>query len=258
MTCERWLAAAPGESARWEYYPARQALPGVLKGKALKIGGAEVRFDELRMSLDADEMRQFVHVRATHPAFSQLSEDERGTATFLILDNALGEDGVERWIGNVDVDPGPSASTDVDLAVLRATLGAWADQPPGGAILEMQTASGPVIASVDFGVKRLDHLLMDTHCEIVIELEAPTENGLVDEAESAELNLLEDKLLEATGNMAVFLGRETGLGRRVIHLHCDATGRVPQIVETWRAQHARRLIEVVVSHDPEWSTQHRW
>lgn len=260
VTCERWLAGAPSSSARWEYYPARQALSGAIKDQALTLAGTEVLFGEFRFALDIDEARRLVHVRVTHPAFAQLSEDLRGTATFLMLDSVLGEDGVERWIGRVDVGPGASETpdTDVDAEGLRAKLGAWNTDDAQVVILEMQTPEGPVIASVDFGVKRIDHLLMDTHCAVIISIDAPTEVGMVDDVEAVELNELEDRLFDSLGNMAVFLGRETGLGERVIHLHCDATGRVPERINKWASSHPRRTIDLVINHDPEWSVQQSW
>ncbi|MFK8001039.1 MAG: DUF695 domain-containing protein [Polyangiales bacterium] len=260
VTCERWLAQAPSSSARWEYYPARQALPGEVQGQALKLAGTEILFADFRFAMDVDETRRLVHLRVTHPSFAKLSEELRGTATFLMLDNVLGEDGVERWLGGIHIDAGPSetADTDVDPNGLRAMLAAWNSADAQIAILEMQTNEGPVILAVDFGVKRLDHLLMDTHCAVIIRIETPTEAGLVEDAEAAELNELEDRLFDSLGNMAIFLGRETGLGERVIHLHCDSTGRVPELIHKWGSQHPHRTIDLAVNHDPEWSVQQDW
>ncbi len=100
ITAERWLARAPAPDALWEYYPARQASRGDRK-LALRLGGVELSYADLRFGFERDTNRRRLHVALFHEKFRDLSEDDRRRALFLFLDDLLGEDGVERWIGRV-------------------------------------------------------------------------------------------------------------------------------------------------------------
>ena len=123
---ERWLARAPAPDAAWEYYPARQP-----SGRDAKLNlalhdapGIDIAYADARAALEVDEAREVVHVKLHHPALARLPEKSRSTAAFLMLDDALGEDGVERWVGHLDlsVEPLPAAQPVAALAEAVASL----------------------------------------------------------------------------------------------------------------------------------------
>jgi hypothetical protein len=97
---ERWLRTAPARDAVWEYHPARRGGHEV-SGARLKIGGFDLLLSDFSLAFEIDEMRELVSVECFHPAYPDMPDNLRGTATFLMLDDALGEDGVERWIGGI-------------------------------------------------------------------------------------------------------------------------------------------------------------
>ena len=59
---------------------------------------------------------------------------------------------------------------------------------------------------------------MERHVEIRIPYPTSGERGFYTESIGEELGEMEDALLEALGKEAVYIGHETGLGVRRIHL----------------------------------------
>lgn len=248
---ERWLARAPSPDETWEYYPARQARPE--SQLSLKLGDVTLDFADYRIAFETDRTRETINASVFHPALKELPEEQRGMAVFLFLDNALGEDGVERWLGGIEPSlsepEGGKSPTEFLAAVKELSKSATGEN---FAILEAKTPDGPVIASVNMSLKRIDHMLMDTHYELRITIEDPTDQGLTSPEEGPELNHLEDGLLERLGHNAVFIGHETGLGLRRIHLYAAATGPVETRIREWMKENPKRKIELTVAEDPRW------
>ena len=95
----RWLEPAPKADATWEYYASRQPSK-----RWWPHGGRRTfELEEIRANTPWDETRRLVDVRLWHPMFPEVPEDVRMQAAFLFLDNLLGEDDVERWIGVIDL-----------------------------------------------------------------------------------------------------------------------------------------------------------
>jgi hypothetical protein len=90
--------ASAGADVVWEYYPARQPSRRDQK-LILQIAGVDLAYDDFRVGFELDQTRRLVHVVLYHPALGDLPEEQRSTPLFLTLDDWLGEDGVERWIG---------------------------------------------------------------------------------------------------------------------------------------------------------------
>jgi hypothetical protein len=103
LLAERWRRAAP-PSDDFDYFVTRQAVArGDLMGMGLGLAGDKLEFSEVRVGLERIQNRRVVNVRIYHPVFAGLEEEGRVQASFLILDEPLGEDGVERWIGALDL-----------------------------------------------------------------------------------------------------------------------------------------------------------
>jgi hypothetical protein len=127
------------------------------------------------------------------------------------------------------------------------------------ALMQGKTPAGePMVAMVNLALKRVDHLLMDQHVAVTIPLRAPTEQGLPTNEEADELNALEDQLIDVLGRDAIYFGRETGRGLRVIHFQGAGQGPVESRARTWAKQHADRRVSVVSEFDPKWSWFSRW
>jgi len=259
VLAQRWLSRAPSPDATWEYYAARQpygrggswslALPG---GVTIEQAGVSVAFE-------TDSDRELIHLKLHHAAFAKLDERTRGMAAFLTLDNVLGEDGVERWVGNVDTSVA-ALPQGKSLDALAAAVKALEKSSTGErfAILKGEVDGQPVFATVNLALKRVDHLLMDDHLSVTIPLETPTPQGLTTTEEADALNALEDELRKALGNDAVCIGRETGQKKRIIHFHVSSSGRAEDRARAWRKRHSSRQMEITVRHDPSWEILRHW
>jgi hypothetical protein len=259
---ERWLSRAPPPDAAWEYYPARQAPPDDARFSMSLDAGANtvVDFADVRVGLETDPAREVVDVTIHHPALGGLEEQEQLRVAFLVLDNVVGEDGVERWLRRIrpSVEPIPDGKPLRALAEAVAALERTATGEQY-AVLEGRTPAGrPVVAMANVAVKKVDHLLMDHHLQVAVPFRTETAEGTPSPEENGELNALEDELLAALGHDAVFVAHETGDGRRTIHLHVAGPGPAEQRATEWARRHVDRGIELELRADAAWDVLDRW
>jgi hypothetical protein len=259
---QRWVARAPSPDAAWEFYPARQALPytGSWSLRFDDTGGVELDFKQALISVTVDMGRERLDVRLYHPNFARLDEGKRKRAAFVMLDNLLGEDDVERWLARIETSNQP-LPTGRPVEALISAVGELSKGAKGEAFALMQgkTPTGePMVAMINLALKRVDHLLMDQHVAVTIPLRTPTEQGLPTTKEADELNALEDQLIDVLGRDAIYFGRETGRGLRVIHFQGAYQGPVESRTRTWAKQHTDRRVSVASEFDPKWLWFSRW
>jgi hypothetical protein len=257
VIAERWWKRAPAADANWEFHPCRQAGPA--EGVSLKIAGHEVAFDEMTFTVNEDEAREVIHVEAHHPQFEVIADDAlRMQVVFLALDQLLGEDGVERWIGSVGalgVRPAEATSyaglrDRIDALAKRATRERWA-------ILRAESDGKPIFVAANLALKRIDNLLFDMHAVITLNFEGADAQGLPTRDEADALNAIEDELLQSLGAHAVFVGRETTDGRRELHFRVMESGPWSAIVDRWIQRHPARHPALEVAMDPRWERR-KW
>src|SRR5690606_2441301 len=101
---ERWARSAPSGPAAggWSFHPARQRDPEMLT-QDLMLGDHEFDLEYVRLGMRADTDRARVHVTVYHPDFLFVSEEQRLQVALNVLNWALGEDDVARWIGEVAI-----------------------------------------------------------------------------------------------------------------------------------------------------------
>lgn len=257
VVAARWLSRAPAADSLWEYYPARQA--SAAESPAVILDDARIELTAFHVHYEVDQMRARIHVRLFHPHWPGLDESTRMVSCFLCLDALLGEDDVETWIGGIDMSAEPldDPSTIADLKHAVTVL-SRDDSGEHGAILRAETEDGaPVFAAINMAIKRVRHLLLDNHYEVVVQLKDPTDAGLTTAEEADDLNALQDDLLQALGDDAVYIGRETYEGQRVIHLHASGIGPAPDRIDAW-SRRSNYDIEVAAHADPEWEVLDRW
>jgi hypothetical protein len=59
--------------------------------------------DELVVAFEVDDCRERIDGTYAHPRFQELSDERARMVLFLMLDGVFGEDGVERWLGSIEV-----------------------------------------------------------------------------------------------------------------------------------------------------------
>jgi hypothetical protein len=251
---ERWLRAAPATDATWEYHPARPATPDALSA-TLEIAGRRLDPGQTRLRVEVDEDRQVLDVVFWHPAFRKLTPQVRGTVAFLVLDWLLGEDGVERWVGAVDISA-RSLTGSVPAEALPEIADGLAERhlQPTWALLQGTDPDGyPVLVMARRPLKRVEYPLFDLHGDVTIQLQEPSGDGLPTPDELGRLRTLEDDLLGALGDTAVMAAHQTSRGQRTFHLYCDSEGTAPARVQAWEKRHSTLKVAVTWEPDGAWN-----
>ena len=247
----RWLATAPPADSTWEYHASRQPSAAL---QSLEVGGFRVELSEMRAISSWDVSRRRVDVRLWHPMFPQLPDPIRLQVGFLFLDNLLGEEDVERWVGQIDLLEAPTGGRTPDE--LRAEILRRRDEPGGDETWVLATLGDPGRATIvlaDAALKRIDHPWADHHVEIGVVLEGP--GGLPDDAEAAVLNAEEDDLIGRLEDVAVYAGRTTTPGLRAMHFVAQDPEAMKPAIDAWAEPLPPRRIKVNVQHDVGWEFQ---
>ena len=251
LVTELWRHNGPSPDANWEYFAARQ--PG--RGSKLAIYGVTIDRNELMVSYEIDQARERIDATYFHPAFETLSDDQRLTALYLLFDGLLGEDGVERWLGRIKGATDPSADA-VPFARFEAALAELERGATGErfVILKGQTESGaPFFMSCNRALKRIDHILHTMHVSVDLAILDQNLEGLTTPADAVVLDRLEDELVDGLAGIAVYFGRETRPGHRLIHLYAPEDSAAQTIIERWIARRPERRPQVEWIRDPRWA-----
>lgn len=247
-----WLASAPPADATWEYHASRQPSA---EARTLEIAGAMVDLGEIVAITSWDAARRRVDVRLWHPAFDRLPQPARIQVGFLFLDNLLGEDEVERWIGSIDLLEAPTGGR--TPAELMAEIDRHRAEPAtdeSWILGELDGPGGHAIVMADAALKRIDHPFADQHVEITVVLE---DGGLPDDALAAALNVEEDDLVARMAGTAVYAGRTTRPGARTMHLVAADLDAVKTVIDAWALALPPRRIKVGFEADMDWTFRGR-
>lgn len=258
---ESCLRRGPGADAQWEYHPARRPVPAeAVDNFSLQFGDSDLTFGDVRVAWKGDDDRERLDVIMHHPAFAEMPDDARLQAGFVILDNVLGEDGVERWLGGIELTS-DALEGNLGLRDLRVGVDELAKTATGDrwAVLRGELEDGaPVFVTLNTALKRVDHPLFLQRLELTIPLKEPTDEGLTTDDEAGELNALEDELIEDLGDAVAYVGRETRQGLRVLHLYCAEGGPAPDAIRRFGERHPERAMSLHVERDPLWEAQGRF
>ncbi|QFG25263.1 DUF695 domain-containing protein [Actinomadura sp. WMMB 499] len=249
---ERWVRAAPKGAGDWAFHPARQADPEML-AQDLVLGDHEFDLEYVRLGMRADAGRAKVHITAYHPDFLFVPEEQQLQVASHVLDWALGEDDVARWVGDVDI----AMEAPID-SLPPAMLGSVVEQvaepfgEPAWLSGEGRTPRGhPARVGARFPLHRQDYPLCDLHVAISVPYRHSNPDRLPVEPSSGALHAFEKKLGKL-GDRAVLAVRETGDGLRVFHLYADpdsgAVGELDQLAASW----AEGKAKVASTSDPGW------
>ncbi len=253
---EQWVAAAPDSDDRWVYYPARPPGAG-WEGMTMELGKHAIEFGKFVCAFTIDEDSEKVDIEIFHPALVKAPENVRSTAAFVMLDRAFGEDGVERWIGVVDiVTAKPKGAQPIgELVAAVAEL----DENATGercAVYEGERDGAPMFIMKNDALKPIDHLECDAELAVAMRYD-PEESGLPTEEELAELDATEDALVEELSGEAAYHGRETGAATRTLYFFAPEGGAAANIVEAWKKKQ-KRPVDVTWTTDPTWDGLARW
>ncbi|MBW2454771.1 MAG: hypothetical protein JRI68_09680, partial [Deltaproteobacteria bacterium] len=181
-----WLAEGAKPDEVWEYHPARQ--PRADGPRELSLGGKQLQLAELTACWSVDRAREVLSVTLHHTQFDELDATHRAHAAFVALDDLLGEDGVELWLGNVELATQPPSQAH-PLAELRQAVSDLEQEATGEHWVSRQgdIDGSPMVVTVNRALKAVRHLTLDQHARIDIVLEDPNKLGLARGDEVLEL-----------------------------------------------------------------------
>jgi Family of unknown function (DUF695) len=249
---ERWRRAGPPDDETWEFRPARQADPAGLRA-TIMIAERAVDLSPTLIQAHADDRRCLLDVGVFHPSLPDLPESARGQLVFLVLDWALGEDDVERWIGDVHPLPAPPLDA-IPAAMLYAVVDQLRERWTGDrwALIEGEHGGTRLLASVRHPLHRVDYPLLDEHVGVRLTYEDITASGMPGENGMDDLRSFEEMLVSRLGSSAELVAHETTSGERVLHLYGDVTNSVVPLIEAVLPGYQGGRASVTSWHDPAW------
>jgi hypothetical protein len=248
---ERWRLGAPDDG--WKYLAARPADPAMLTGK-LQLEDHEFDLDYVRLGLRADSARARVDIVSYHPDFLFVADETRLALTHRVLDWALGEDDVARWVGEVTTaenEPMDALPASMLPPVVEQISAPFTE--PAWLVGEGRTPLGHAArVAVRFPLHRQDYPLCDQYVSVTLPYASANPDRLPVEPSASALRRFEESV-EALGARAVLAAHETGDGRRVLHLYADpssgAVAELDQLAAAWGEGRAK----VTSQPDPAWS-----
>ncbi len=242
-----WLAASPPADPTWEYHASKQPGPAAL----LEVGSERIDLSEMRAIAGWDEDRELAGVRLWHPAFVRLPDNVSRQVAFIFLDNLLGEDEVERWIGSIDVSEMPFGGRtpeelidEIARRAKSATRSHW--------VLAQRTDRGGNVALVlsNAALKRIDLPYSAYHLCVTLGL------GMEQLAGRGDDRRLEDAEDELTASLeqggSTFVGRSTEAKRRILHFVTTDSEESVALARAWSQAHRGLSARVDVDFDPRW------
>lgn len=217
------------------------------------MGGESIELSStvFRVAPVEEELR--VHVGVYHPCFGRLPEPTRAQITYLVLDWLLGEDDVERWLGDIEPlsEPPVPAASPSDVMAAVAEMAAQRD-PQAWVLARWDDRQGiPGLASFRRGVRWIDCPTFDRH-QIVSATYAAQENGLPADATSLQaLREVESDLESLLGVRGILVAHETHRGVRTFHAYTDGEDHnVDAALDAWARD---RRLSWQSEADPAWS-----
>jgi hypothetical protein len=256
---ERWRLAGPPSDATWSYASARPAAPDKFD-LPLQYGAVELDPAEVRFGVAGGDERHDIDLAVHHPAFVELDEATAASIAFLLVDWLLGEDAVERWIGQIEVavDP-PTPLLGRDEVRARVDDLRAANLEPRFAVLRAKRNERTSSVVVRSPLKRVEYPLFDLHgcIEVVYGKSTDNEGMPVGPAKEA-LQELTDELEAAGGDDVLFAARMTGEGTRTFDVYVDSGGAGRGAIEGVLSQPRWRRSKTTWTLDPEWTELERY
>jgi len=236
---ERWVRAAPPPDPIWEYHPARVAV----EPSAVMAGDIEVHPAAATAVIEQDPGAEELDVAVGHPDFGLLDESLRLQAVFRFLDDLLGEDAAELWIGGVDAAAGPLpwGVPFPELAGAVERLAAGAEGVRWESSDEDDYELGASRLEVNRALKRLHHL--DLELFATLSIDTGGEGGNL-------ARKVEEDMTAAFGAGAVVFARRIFDDFTVLYAYIDPSREddLDELAERWRPS----VYEATAEPDPGW------
>lgn len=238
---ERWYRDSPPSDGVWEYHPARIAVEPVL----VLVADISIHPFDVTVVVEPDPVTEELDLTVGHPDFGRMDEALQLQVVFRLLDDLLGEDGAEFWVGSVDVVPHPLpwGMPFVDLA---AEVDRWAETATG-LQWEMMPKDDPDLGEsqvfMNRALKRLHFLDMVDIVMVSIETSGP---------DDPVVRKVERDLAATLRTGGVIFAHQIFDTFTVLYAYSDpeVTEDVHGLAARWRPA----VYEVFTDPDPGWNT----
>jgi hypothetical protein len=220
---ERCVRAAPPASLTWEYLSARAADPTAIDGE-MQIGGQRIVLAQLVIQLALAANGRCLDVGVHHGAFASMPSEASQSVAFIALDRLLGEDGVERWVGRIELLGDPPAEALPATALLDAVAELEERETGSAPWIELKAKGrdgAPAVIRARRPMRWIDHPLLEHHLQVTVAYSADGPRGLPDAAGVAALDELVDDLTNQLGDGGLVVARVLSAGRCDVHAYFD-------------------------------------
>jgi hypothetical protein len=253
----RWRLAAPELDEQWDYSDLRPPFEGNLSDFQLEIGGRTYAVAEA--SADAYVRGVTLDVSVFHPHFADLEEDDRRVVTYILLDQVLGEEAVETWLGAIDASAAPALDP-VPIGGLRSVVASLREEhtTPDGrphfAILQGTAPDGfPVLVLARIPLRPSTAPHLDTYVGIAVPYADRTPEGFPGPGSLDPLRALEDHVSERLGGSGEIVAVQSHQGLRVMHAYVDGTTPAAEQVRVAVQGWDQGQVQLEQRNDPAWS-----
>lgn len=236
---ERWVRAAPVVGVVWEYHPARISV----EPRPVAVGEIGIHPADVTVVIEADDTAEELDLTIGHPDFGRMDETLQLQVVFRLLDDLLGEDDFDRWVGGVDVVPHP-LPWGTPFLDLRGEVRRHAEAASGEQWVEEYGEDldlGEYRLIINRAVKRLDHLEMVFLVSVAVETSG-WEDSLVAAAEAA--------MVSRMGAGGLVFARHVFPRFTVIYGY--AAGSVVDALMELEGRRGSGIYEVMAEPDPGW------
>jgi hypothetical protein len=175
----------------------------------------------IRYGVTVNQQDRQVDVACYHPAFASLPENIQGQITFLTLDWAIGEEGVEIWLGEITwtgIEP-TNPKTPADLRQAVDTVASGEDS---WVLMQGQRDGTPLLATAASPLRPARWPRFDLHVPIRLPYQRYNAGQLPVDDSLAALRRFEDELSAAIGTNGTLVAHETGGRQRTLHFYIDS------------------------------------
>jgi uncharacterized protein DUF695 len=253
----RWRASAPPADDEWAFTDTRQPVAEGEGYGRLEIGGREYALADV--SVDARVRGVELDVSVHHPHFADLDGPDRDQVAYLLLDQVLGEDAVETWVGEISSSP-VRALDPVPIGGLRAVvrdLTAQHTEPDGSpkfALLQGEAPNGrPVLVLARIPMRPATAPHLDTYVGIALPYTDQTPEGLPGPGSLDDLRALEDHVSARIGGSGEVVAVQSHDGLRVLHTYVDGTTPAAEQIRVAVQGWDQGPVQVETRPDPAWS-----
>ncbi len=253
----RWRVAAPSADEEWAYADLRLPVEGDLDAHTLTLDGRSYVVGEA--SVDAYVRGLAIDVSVHHPQFAGLPEDQRAVVSFLLLDQVLGEEAVETWVGEVSSSELPALDP-VPIGGLRSVVAGLREEHtgPGGepqfAVLQGLAPDGsPVLVLARIPLRPATAPHLDTYVGVAAPYTDLTPEGLPGPDSLEPLRALEDHVTARLGGSGEVVAVQSHQGLRVLHIYVDGTTPAAEQVRVAVQGWDQGRVQIEQRPDPAWS-----